>query len=175
MPAQDAVGEAVTLFRVPMIVVFLLLMCRPGMADAFLERLAGEWSGGGWARQTPEAAREAIRCRLTFVTEGPKGALVVKGRCAGASARSQVSARMTPLGDDRYRATWSAGGQRLDHMSGRRSGNRLLFRWSYQEGSAAGIATGDFELTLAGDSLSLKTRQTSPKPAEIGELKLQRR
>jgi len=161
--------------RLPLIVVFLLLMCRPGLADTFLQQLVGEWRGGGWARQTADSAREAVRCRLSIVSKGATETVVVTGKCAGASARSQVSARLTSLGNDRYRATWSAAGRRLDHMSGRRRGNGLLFRWSYQEGSATEVVTGDFGLTLSGRILSLKTTQTTPKTAEIGELELRRR
>ncbi|MCK7614771.1 hypothetical protein [Roseibium sediminicola] len=162
-------------FRLPLVAIAVLLMCRACMADAFLERLSGQWSGGGWARQTPEAPREAVRCRLSFIPKGSSGSLEVTGKCAGAGSQSQVSARLTPLGNGLYRATWSAAGWRLDHMSGRRSGDRLLFRWSSQEGNATEVVTGEFGLALFGSALSLKTRQTTPKPAEIGELELRRR
>lgn len=68
----------------PIFMIALACITFPGMTFAgdSLQSFKGTWKGEGWARQSPGAPRENVRCRLKASYIPPSNRLVIKGKCA---------------------------------------------------------------------------------------------
>lgn len=143
-------------------------------ADAFLQSLTGNWRGGGWARQTTGAAREAVRCRLRASEAGNGSRLSISGKCAVGGNSGEVAASITSLGGGRYSGNWTVGGPKIDEAVGRRQGDRLTFKWSTSSNGQGLPRQGRAVWVRGNKRLTIKTFRQGASGAAIGELVLTR-
>lgn len=73
------------------IMTALLILCATTAgAETPLSRMAGDWTGSGWARKTQNHPAERIRCRVSNTYDATLMQLTVEGRCA-------VAGRQIPM------------------------------------------------------------------------------
>jgi len=58
-----------------------LLIATPTLADP-LSEMDGSWRGSGWARETPEGPKEAVRCQIRNSYDAATATLKINGKCA---------------------------------------------------------------------------------------------
>lgn len=69
--------------------VFCVAFAKSVHADP-LAGMVGVWTGSGWARQVPGAAKEALRCRLSNTYDAAKRRLDINGQCAVPGKRLEI-------------------------------------------------------------------------------------
>lgn len=121
-------------------------------ADAFLERLAGEWVGRGTGIERPGAPSEKVYCRITNVSAGGGDVLEQSGRCAFGNATGAVSGRIRALGGGRYDGTLSSPVIRGEAaVSGAGDGRGLDLEAVYEDVKTLRPARAAISLSLLGD------------------------
>ena len=146
---------------------------QPAQADDFLESVAGEWRGGGWAKQAADVPREAVRCRFVFTIEDRGDRLDIAGQCAGGGRRGTVSGEVASTEDGRYTGHWESMGTNMLTLSGRRDRGALIFAWRPAGPERSAGVEGQTIWQLAGDRLTITT-SLEDEAAPVGELTLGR-
>ena len=115
----------------------LAFACGPAAADDFLSRAEGTWRGKGWAKQSLDAPKEAVLCRITNTVDVSNNQLKTSGRCAVASQTFTVNGQITVApGTGRITGSWRIPrGSGDAAISGQRQGNRIVFTFQAPEKS----------------------------------------
>lgn len=144
----------------------------PSLADGFLEQLTGTWVGKGWARQEPNTAKEAIRCRLTNKTEARSGTLFANGKCAAAGKSFKINGQIQPLsGGKRYQGRWTnPDGIGSIPVSGRRQENKLTLSFTANLPDDKGQVTGQIIWIVDENIVKLSSTGAFAKTGQSGEL-----
>ena len=84
----------------------LFLLLSASASANTLAALNGAWSGGGWARETPDRAQEALRYRLKNTYEA--NVLTASGRCVESGRKISLSGELkSEVGSDKISGHWS--------------------------------------------------------------------
>ena len=132
---------------------------RAAAADGFLARFAGTWIGQGAVRQTEDAAREAVYCRVTAELSPDGSKLQQSGRCAVGDQSRRVKG--TLIYDEARRlvtGSWSGVREGPVQVSGQRRNDRLVMQLKYKlKGDDASssmtletISDGRYRMSVAG-------------------------
>ena len=81
----------------PRSMIFLLLMTGAASADPLAD-MNGSWRGSGWAKETPQSAREAVRCQIKNEYADASMTLTLTGQCVVPGRRLNISG--TLIGSD---------------------------------------------------------------------------
>lgn len=73
--------------------------------DAFLSRLAGEWTGRGTMKTSATAEPERVFCKVKNQLSQDGSALTQSGRCSLASNSGPISGTIAAMGSDLYSGT----------------------------------------------------------------------
>lgn len=73
--------------------------------DAFLSRLAGEWTGRGTMKTSATAESERVFCKVKNTLSDDGSALTQSGRCSLASNSGPISGTIAAVGSDLYSGT----------------------------------------------------------------------
>jgi len=71
-----------------------LLIATPTLADP-LSEMDGSWRGSGWARETPEGPKEAVRCQIRNSYDAATATLKINGKCAVPGRKLDISGTLT--------------------------------------------------------------------------------
>ncbi len=150
---------AAACLRVLPLLTAALLFAQPAAADpaaerAYLERLAGEWTGRGTAAPNPDRGSERVFCRITGALEG--GTLVQTGRCAATDRSAGVSGRIAyDPASRRYVGEWRwAVAAQPASLSGERRGDALVLTMSTPVANGQ-VATATMTIRPQGEGYAL--------------------
>ena len=141
--------------------VLFLLACGfsgPAAADNYLAAFAGNWIGQGAVRPSPDAAPEAVYCRIAAELSADGNMLQQNGRCAGGNESGRISgllqydpARRTVTGQ------WQGGRRGAATLTGQRRGNRLVVELRFESGpedrftmTLEPLTSGRYRMSLSG-------------------------
>lgn len=117
--------------RCPLL-LFLLFATHPAMADetAFLNSLAGNWSGKGTVITRIGRPAISVKCRLVSTAEG--ASIDMKATCRGLLLFSRTISAALDSSAGRYKGIYVGPTGRRSVLSGSRQGNsiNLAVRWS---------------------------------------------
>lgn len=82
--------------------ILALALALPTIASADpFAGLAGDWSGSGTVRETPQGPLEQVRCRISNNHDASRGHLTMKGLCVLAGKRLTVAGTLNKAADGR--------------------------------------------------------------------------
>jgi hypothetical protein len=111
----------------------LIAAALPALADP-LPDMAGAWTGSGWARQTPGAPKEAVRCRLNNTYDAAARRLEIEGQCAVPGKRLKISGALIERDAGRVGGYWSnPDGPGRTQISGQTQGDAVYFTFRATE------------------------------------------
>lgn len=101
-----------------------------GAAAEPLADMQGAWSGSGWARETPEGPKEAVRCRMENTYEA--SVLTVSGRCVAAGQKLALAGEIKgKAASEQITGHWfNPGGLGFVRISGVRRGAVIAFTFA---------------------------------------------
>lgn len=138
----------------------------PAHAASAFVWLSGWWTGSGHMR-LENGAREAVGCRASYAPRRGGTALGLSLRCASASGRIELRARLTSRGR-RVSGTWEERSYGLSgNVSGTASDGRLRLRFD-------GSLSGTLLVTASGRSQSISVR-TDASALRAVSVRLRRR
>lgn len=84
-----------------------MLTASAGAADTLAD-MDGAWRGSGWAKQTPQGAKEAVRCQIRNTYDAAVLTLTLTGMCAVPGRRLEISGALTgKAGAEQITGRWS--------------------------------------------------------------------
>lgn len=133
--------------------------------DPILARLAGDWTGRGTYRASPDAAPERIFCKVTNTLTDNGGALRQSGRCAVTSGSSPIDGVITAAGGGRYTGTLdSLASDGPAHFTGSGGGGRLTLNLSFVDARTHAPASSVTSMVITGSGYHLSsTRKAGGK------------
>jgi hypothetical protein len=147
-----------------LLIIALLALAPLAVAADPLPDMSGAWSGSGWARQTPDGPKEAVRCRLDNTYDPGARALTVSGKCVVPGRRIDMSGSIIGAdGTDRITGRWAnpegAGSVRI---SGVQQDGLVAFTFSAAGPDGRSLAQ-NIEWRVTGGALRLRsTDRTDP-------------
>ncbi|WP_346913784.1 hypothetical protein [uncultured Roseibium sp.] len=140
------------------------IACGPAAADDFLSKAEGTWRGKGWAKQSLDAPKEAVLCRITNTVDAGSNRLKTSGRCAVASQTFTVEGQITLApGSGRITGTWHIPqGSGNAAISGQRQGNRIVFTFQAPEKSTKQDLLHKSLWTLGASALTITASVRRP-------------
>ena len=151
--------------------VALLLSALPAHADT-LSRMAGSWSGDGWARQVVDGPQEPVRCRLTNTFDEQKQRLEISGRCAVPGRQLTMAGRLDgQRGSDRISGIWfNPDGLGSTNVSGTQGAGRITFAFSAKDPQTGEPIAQTVEWRLSGGSLDLVTVDRADPEKQMSQM-----
>ncbi|WP_350333578.1 hypothetical protein [Coralliovum pocilloporae] len=161
-----------TRYLLPPLALLLMLVPVSASADAFLEQLAGSWTGKGWARAEPDAAKEAVRCRISNRIQGRTGALFVNGKCATAGKSFKINGQLQSVsGGTAYTGNWTnPNGIGGITVNGKRRGQTVTLSFRTKLPETGEHFSGQISWTVAQSKVTLSTRGTFATSGKSGRL-----
>ncbi len=138
--------------------VVVLIACAGTASADPLSDMAGDWSGAGWARETPELAEETVRCRLQNSYDAEQARLSVKGRCAVPGRQIDLSGQITAeSASDRITGRWSnPDGPGSVALNGVMRDDLVAFTFVAKDPATGRNLAQNVEFRLTGDALRLR-------------------
>jgi hypothetical protein len=147
------------------------LAATPAVAgdDVLLSKLAGDWIGRGVFRQTLDAKKEPVYCKLTTTLLDGGASLLQKGRCALASNSAALEITITAAGSGRY--TGSGGGLGIASrgqatLRGSGSGNHIDLIADLIDTATNKTARANASIEIVGNGYRIRTTATDEKTGE---------
>lgn len=96
------------MFAAKLILTCLFSILASGTLAGPLAEMEGSWTGSGWARETPQGPKEAVRCRLANVYHSGRLELAISGRCVVPGRQISLSGEITEqVGSEKISGRWS--------------------------------------------------------------------
>lgn len=151
---------------------FLLAAPMPAHAadeGAFMERFAGEWSGGGPYKRTARTPAVNIKCTLSGNRSGNR--ITVGGTCRAAIVvRRAIAMDVTyDPGSGRYRGTYKGEMDGFAQLAGKRQGDTVTFDVTWPE-VLNGDRSASLSISSSGDGvmhLRMRDRSSPDGPMEV--------
>ena len=144
----------------------------PAQADAFLQSLAGNWLGSGWARRDPDSARETLRCRVRNSYAVATASLRIVGRCAAPGQNRSLRISLSYKAHSgvyagRLANPNGAGGAEL---VGRLSGGVLLLRYVTKIEETGQTLAGSLQIRKTPSGFSVSSNGALRETGRSGAL-----
>lgn len=157
------------------VLIALALIGQAGYADPLAE-MAGEWRGAGWARETPQGPKEALRCRLSNTYDTKTLTLAVSGRCAAAGRKVNMSGTLQGTkGSDVLSGRWmnpdGAGSVRLRGVV---KGKRVAFTFKAKDPNTGRDLAQNVEWVPLADGLHLRSTDRAQPDITMSDVKFTR-
>lgn len=122
-----------------------------------LPEMAGAWSGSGWARQSPGAAKETLRCRLRNSYNAAKRRLDIEGQCAVPGKRLEIGGALIMGNEGRLSGHWrNPDGPGRTSISGQTQGDAVYFTFRANEPGTGLDISQIITWRVSDDALSLR-------------------
>ena len=146
-------------------------------ADAFLKSMHGQWSGAGWAKETPGSEREAVRCRVKNTYAAGNQRLVFNGKCVVPGKQFNLNGDVNALdGTNVIKGRWTNPfgiGSAL--VNGRRSGDQVYFTFRVKDPETNRSIERGMSWTRLKDGYSITTHDLENNGAELSQIEFQRK
>lgn len=114
------------------IIASLCVVTSPSVSGAeqvHLSKMAGKWTGQGWALRKQGAPKESVRCRLTAKYSKKARKLSISGKCAASSGTFTLLGHIAEYSNsNKLTGRWvNPKGVGTANVAGSRKGNRLTF------------------------------------------------
>jgi len=160
------------LARIFIAAVALSLVLLPAQADTLLADLSGNWTGRGWAKQSLEAPKEAVFCRIRNALSKDKNELKTTGRCAVANKTFTLDGLIAvSASSNRVTGRWRiprGGGDAA--ISGRKDANQISFTFEAKETSTKQKLEHRAKWSLRGAVLTLTASASPPSNGSFVDL-----
>ncbi|MGH1575856.1 hypothetical protein [Planktotalea sp.] len=133
--------------------LFFLALSAPALADPLVE-MQGDWSGSGWARETPTGPKEAVRCRLENSFDA--GALTVSGRCVVPGRKIALAGEMRAAGSKISGHWFNPDGLGSVRISGVQQGDVIAFTFRAKDPDTGADIAQNVEWRVTGEGLHLR-------------------
>jgi hypothetical protein len=137
------------------VAVVFAALCGPALAEPLAD-MQGAWSGSGWARETPEGPKEAVRCRLKNIFSA--GALTVSGRCVVPGRKITLAGEIKgKAGSENVTGHWfNPDGLGSTRISGVQSDDLVAFTFRAKDPETGTNIAQNVEWRVTGDGMRLR-------------------
>lgn len=150
----------------------LILLCLAAGARADpLPAMAGDWTGGGWARQRTDGPQETLRCRLGNRYDAEQRRLSIAGTCAVPGRKLKIEGMIAGAGGDKVRGYWSNpfGAGRTD-VSGTIRGDDVYLVFRAPDPEGAGEISQLLRWRVTGQGVTLTSRDRGEGETPMAEI-----
>jgi hypothetical protein len=135
----------------------ILVLVGGSVAAEPLADMQGTWRGSGFARETSDGPKEAVRCRINNAYAD--GTLVVKGQCVVPGRKIALSGEMKgKSGSDAVTGFWfNPDGLGSTRISGVQRDDLVAFTFSAKDPKTGENASQNVEWRVGPDNLRLRS------------------
>ncbi len=141
-----------------------------------LAKMAGQWTGDGWASRAKGASKERVRCRLKAKYSVKTRKLTLSGKCAATSGTYSLLGHIAEYpGSKKLTGRWvNPKGMGSMNITGNRRGNRLTFLFDGKDKKSKRKVAYRTVWDLRNTGFSLNTGFASGAHNALGQIDFQR-
>jgi len=155
----------------PKLIACLTLIA--GAANAGpLADMSGDWSGSGWARETPNGPQETVRCRIKNTYTAATDTLELSGQCVVPGRRLTVAGTLTGTdGSERITGRWSnPNGIGSTRIVGIQRAGVVAFNFSAPDPATGRKLAQNVEWRISDGALRLRSSERSNPDLKMSDI-----